>query len=79
MADLGPQAERKLAGSAQPLTQRSPTPVPSSGQAMPQPQPATEPPSRQGFNLNVGSGPVGPVGVVLLAVAARMKRNRRRD
>jgi Ca-activated chloride channel family protein len=81
MADLGPQTERKLTASAQPVNPVpwSSSPAPAPGQAMPQPD-ATPAPSqpKQSFNLHVGSGPVGPIGVALLAAAARLKKKRAR-
>jgi Ca-activated chloride channel homolog len=79
MADLGPQTEKtetKLMASAQP-TSRKISPVVQQT-PLPQPQAAPSTPSQQSINLNVGSGPVGPLAVLLLAAAARLKRNRSR-
>jgi Ca-activated chloride channel family protein len=84
MADLGPQADRKELAMAQPVTPSarswpSPQAAPAPQQQNPAPsaRPAEQPRnSGQGFNLNPGSGPVGPLGVVMLAVASRLKRKR---
>jgi Ca-activated chloride channel family protein len=77
MADLGPQPERKEMALAQPIPQpqrHSQTqPQPPLSQ---QPQPPPQQNSGQGFNFRPGSGPVGPVAVLLLAIAARLKRRR---
>jgi Ca-activated chloride channel homolog len=80
MADLGPQPERKELALAQP---QRPSFSQPQGQAQPQsppPQPAATPApersSRQGFNFSPGSGPVGPLAVLMLAAASRLKRRR---
>lgn len=72
MADLGPQAERREMAMAQWIAQPQAQP-----QSTPPQQPAPPPKnSGQGFNFSPGSGPVGPLTVVLLAAAARLKRRR---
>jgi Ca-activated chloride channel family protein len=80
MADLGPQSERRDMAMTRPLSQPQRS---SSPQAQTQPQRTPsqqpEPPQRssgQGFNFGPGSGPVGPVAVVMLAIASRLKRRR---
>jgi Ca-activated chloride channel family protein len=83
MADLGPQAERKEIAMAQPVPQAVRFPSPQTT-AQPQPQVQSAPPqqaapqrsSGQGFSFNPGSGPVGPVAVLMLAVASHLKRRR---
>jgi Ca-activated chloride channel family protein len=74
MADLGPQAERREMAMAQRIAQHQAQP-----QSTPPQQPAPPPKnSGQGFNFSPGSGPVGPLTVVLLAAASRLKRRRTR-
>jgi Ca-activated chloride channel family protein len=76
MADLGPQPERKEMAMAHPVPR---PPGTSSSQPQPQRPPTPPPPqqsSGQGFNFSPGSGPVGPVTVLLLAAASRLKRRR---
>jgi Ca-activated chloride channel homolog len=82
MADLGPQAERKELAMAQPASQpqrtspqAQPAPIPLRSGSTPQP-PERPRDSGQGFNFSPGSGPVGPLGVLMLAAAARLKRKR---
>ena len=76
MQNLGPQSEPKQFAMTQPLRQVRPQ-LSSQPQTLSQPQPA-EPQrnSGQGFNLNPGTGPVGPLGVALLAIASALKRRR---
>jgi hypothetical protein len=83
MAELGPQPDRKEMAKgqavAQSLRQFSPQGQPSvNTQSQPPAAQAPERPrdSGHGFNLGTGSGPVGPVGVVMLAIASRLKRRR---
>ena len=82
MADLGPQTEptKSLEAPLQrPLRALSPAPQPTVS-APPQPavQPTPASPKR-GFDVGTGSGPVGPITVLLVAAATRLKRNRRRE
>ena len=74
MADLGPQPERREVASARPIPQ-PPGPSSSQNSPAPQTQPAQES-SGKGFNFSPGSGPVGPLTVLLLAAASRLKRRR---
>jgi Ca-activated chloride channel family protein len=79
VADLGPQpvlaansaTPGKTAG--RPTTRQAPTASrPASQPAPPQP----DPPRNQGFDLNMGSGPVGPLFVGLAAWLKRRKKKR---
>jgi hypothetical protein len=59
---------------SQPMRQATP-------QSQPQPSPAPQPErvernSDRGFDFSPGSGPVGPLTVLLLAAASRLKRRR---
>lgn len=74
MADLGPQSEPKQLAMAQPVR-----PSPMHTQTQPAPSQQSQPPQRnsgQGFNIGVGSGPVGPLALLMLAIASRLKRGR---
>ena len=80
MENLGPQSEPRQFAMAQPNRQMRPQ---MSSQPQPQtqsqPQQPPEPAQRnsgQGFNINPGSSPVGPIGVALLAIASALKRRR---
>jgi len=77
MADLGPQSERSEMAMARPIPQ--PPGLSSPPQPQGQPSPKAQPPqqsSGKGFNFSPGSGPVGPITVLLLAAASRLKRRR---
>ena len=78
MADLGPQSERREMAMARPIPQPLGNSSPqTTAQNPPSPQPApSQRNSGQGFNFSPGSGPVGPLTVLLLAAASRLKRRR---
>ena len=80
MANLGPQNPPLLLAAAQPVTMPAaafPAPLPK---PEPNKQPSAQPQTpHQSFNLHVGSGPVGPLTIVLLAAARRIKRRQLRS
>ena len=81
MAELGPQPETtKVVAAApvlQPVTSVPPRPSPA---PMPRPDPVPQPPpEKQSANFHVGSGPVGPLTIVLLAAARRFQRRQDRQ
>src|SRR5438477_3380777 len=71
MANLGPPAPAEILPTVPPLRQPL-TPAPS---PMPTPE-ASRHHSGQSSDFHVGSGPVGPLTVVMLLMASRLKRKR---
>jgi len=78
-AELGPEPSPLSITPAQPLRQRvAPSPAPQP-QPLPKSEPSPPPAPSQSFNLHTGSGPVGPLTIVVLVLASRLKRRQNRS
>jgi Ca-activated chloride channel family protein len=75
VADLGPQPllARNTAVQSKPAAGQPAAPDPQAPVAPATPKPASAPPRSQGFDLNIGTGPVGPLFVGLVWWMRRRK------